>query len=360
MQNIPRHVHKKIKDAICHPEGTCAFEFHSRDLFEENTGVWVVLELAAGQHLFRLERDHNLFLHFFHSSPGTGTRVASIDLRQVPRVQKLLMAFTWTPTETKLHIGSRALGAKLVTAVGRASPKQFRVGQDGSVYQIGDEGMETGGIYVYHGGRPILEPTAIEAWKETLNAIDILATGQSSEGYMYETVVTNLSLVILITGFEAYSKKRFIELEQEGVSPNISTLIESFFSKRERDRDLAAVLSEEAKELNVSILQRIVSKGTINFQNYEKCKLGFSRAYGIKFGELGLAGNTLMELQSYLRYRHRIIHVSPLINPLNQERVPPEDPVFSTKDLARKARGQFAEFITRLHAATLALRGTGP
>jgi hypothetical protein len=132
-----------------------------------------------------LERANNLCVHFFYSSPGTGTRVATIDLNNILPAPNVFMTFSWTPDEIKLHIGPRVSGGKLASATGVVSERQFRVGKDGYVYQIGDHGVEVMGVSFYQAGRPIIQPTAREAWSETVKAIDILATGESTEGYIY-------------------------------------------------------------------------------------------------------------------------------------------------------------------------------
>lgn len=116
------------------------------------------------------------------------------------------------------------------------------------------------------------------------------------------------------------------------------------------------MLESEARDAGISLLQHIVSRGIINFQNYHDCKRAYNKAYGIKFGNLNLSSNTLEGLQSYIRYRHRIIHVSPSLGMLNQEKVPPEKPVFPKKETAENARECFSEFIEALHQATLSLR----
>lgn len=356
MQNLPPHVFRQIQEAIRRPEGTFTFNYQSSDLFDKKKAGGIILEIPSGQHLFRLERDNDLCIHFYHSSPGTGTRVATIDLNNLPPAPNVFMAFSWTPDEIKLHVGPKVSGAKLASATGIASKRQFRVGKDGSVYQIGDHGVEIMGISFYQAGRPIIQPTAIEAWSETVKAIEILATGQSTEGYIYEVVVTNLTLAILVTGYEAYTKKRFLELEQEGLAPDTGAVIDAFYPKKEREAGIKALLESEAQDASVSVLQHIVARDAINFQSYKNCKRAYNKGYGVKFGDLGLSGNKLEALQSYIRYRHRIIHVSPSLGMLNQEKVPPEEPVFPKKETAETAKKCFKEFIETLHQATLALR----
>lgn len=356
MQNISPHIFKQIQEAIRRPEGTFTFNYQSPSLFDKEKPGGIILDIPSGQHLFRLERDNDLFIHFYHSSPGTGTRVATIDLNEIPPSPNVFMAFSWTPNKIKLHIGPRVSGAGLASAIGIASQRQFRVGKDGRIYQIGDQGIEVMGVSFYQAGQPIVLPTAKEAWGETVKAIEVLATGQSTEGYIFEVVVTNLTLAILTTGFEAYTKKRFLELEQEGLSPDTGAVIDAFYTKKEREAGINALLESEATDAGISVLQHIVSRDAINFQNYHNCKRAYNKAYGIKFGDLNLSSNTLESLQSYIRYRHRIIHVSASLGMLNQEKVPAEEPVFPKKETAENARECFSEFIEALHQATLSLR----
>lgn len=306
--------------------------------------------------MFRLERTDDLLLRYYYSSPGTGTRVAMIDLKEAPRCSKAFIAFTWAPAETRLHFGSHAPNAELLSASGVPSQKQFRVGKDGSIYQVGDEGVEVFGISVYEGGRPALVATAIEAWRNTKEAIEVLSSGTSTSGHMYEVVVANLTLSILVTGFEAYTKTRFGELEDEGIAPNSSAVIESFSSKRERDANIVSRLGAEATERGVTLLSHLIQRNTVNFQNYEDCKKAYNKAYGIRFGEIGVGSADLAQLKRLIWYRHRIIHVSPMLGTLNQPEVPPEEPVFANRVLAESSLRTFDLFINSLHTATLALR----
>jgi len=356
MLNITPEQFKEIQDRICMPVGTFWFDYHSTDLFDKSNDGGIVLEIPSGQHLFRLERDKAFFLHYYHYSPGTGTRVASIDLNSVPASPNVFILFSWSPEEIKLTIRPREVSeSQFVEAIGVISSKQFRVGADGRVYQFGDHGVVAMGFNIYEGGKPIVQPTALEAWKETVKAIDILETGQSSEGFIYEVVITNLTLAVLVTGFEAYTKKRYLEIEQEGVHPDTKEVIESFYPKGERDAGIAKLLEQEAIEAKVSVLQQIVSRNAINFQSFNKCKLAYNKAYGIKFGDLEQSSVVIKELQSFFQYRHKIIHISALLGALDIE-VPSGKPVISSKKIAQKAKICFGDFIDKLHQATLRLR----
>lgn len=356
MINIPEQNFKQIQETICRPEGTLTFNYSSPDLFNEKVPGGVLLEIPSGQHFFRLERDNELHLHYYHSSPGTGTRVATIDLKKLTPSETVFIAITWSPENINLHFGAKAKGAELINATGIVSPKQFRIGNNRSIHQIGDKGIEVMGVNFYQGESPILQPTAIEAWNETIHAINILNTGQSNQGYAYDIVVSNLTLSILVTGFEAYTKKRFLEIEEEGIKANIPKLIETFYPQKERNAGIAQILKEEAVEKSISELQYILKRDIINFQSFKKCKLAYNKGYDIKFGEISLSPEALENLQKYIKYRHKIIHVSANLGILNQETMHLEEPVFPSKETAKKAKDTFVEFIEKLHQATLALR----
>jgi len=314
------------------------------------------LQIPSGEHLFILERDDLFQINFYHSSPGTGTRVATIKLDEVPSCNNVFMTFSWTPEEIKLYLGPRVPNGKLLSATGVSSQKQFRIGKDGGIYQIGDHGVDTMQINVYQDGKAVLQPTAYDAWKNTIRATHILSTGQSDQGYIFESVVTNLTLAILVTGFEAYAKMRFQEIELEGIEPNTDAVINAFISQKGREAGLAEILRAEAKEERKTIIQLIVERDFINFQNYQKCKLAYNKAYDLKFGDLSMQSTSIEKIKKIFTYRHRIIHVSPLLGMLNQANVPPEEPVFPKKELATEAVAVFDKFIDSLHKATLKLR----
>ncbi len=356
MKNIPSDIYKQIQQAICRPEGTVSFRYKSKELFDPAAGRGILVEIPSNGHVFRIERDEALVLHFLHSSPGTGTRVASIDLKQVPPSDTVFLAFTWSPKEINFHLGPQVAGAKLSSSQGALSKRQLRVGKDGDVYEIGGPGVEIIGASVYKGGKPVLQPTAIDTWKEIIKATEILGTGKSDQGYIFEVAVTNLTLAVLVTGFEAFTKKRFLEMEQEGIAPDTAAVLNSFLSQRDKDAGIAEMLKSEAQDAQKTVLELTVERDRINFQNYQKCKLAYNKAYAITFGDLGLQSLTLEKIKKFILYRHRIIHISALLGMLNQPEAPPDQPVFPKKELAVEAIREFDSFIEKLHEATLKLR----
>jgi hypothetical protein len=248
---------------------------------------------------------------------------------------------------------------RFIEAKGIPSKRQFRIGPDGSVYQIGGEGVEIMGFSVFQKGRPVLLSTAIEAWNETVKSINVLLKGSlpGHERYLFEAVLANMTIVMLVTGFETYCKCRFLEIEDEGIPPDFENLAQKFLSKAERERGEIDAIVIDASAKGISPSRILLEQNRIDFQKYDRCKTAFNKGFKIKFGEdLGVSNSLLEELQRLIGYRHRIVHISPLLGAANLERVPPEEPIFSNKHFAEKALNTFDDFIRGLHKATLKLR----
>lgn len=355
LQGIPSEIREEIRDAICRPRGTFTFNYTSDQLFDPEIPGGILLEVVAGSHLFRVERDEDFRLNFYHSSPGTGTRVATIPLAEITPADTVFLAFTWEPSQISLSIGPKVEGGELHRAEGNLSPKQLRVGSDGSVFELGDKGVSVVGTRIYKGGVPLILPTALEVWDEVVHSANVLLEAIDEDNYLREVAISNSILTMLVTGFESYGKRRFVELEEEGITPDIKALFKAIFSKTQIGRELPELLKAEAQDLNVSVLEYIVKDRRINFQNYDQLKKSFKAAYGIRFGDLDLTSQHLDRLQHLIRYRHSIVHVSPLLGFLNQEAVPTEEPEFSNAELALESIDKFQGFIQALHEATLEL-----
>jgi hypothetical protein len=161
---------------------------------------------------------------------------------------------------------------------------------------------------------------------------------------------------MLVTGLENYAKTRLLEVEKEGIRANSAETFNSFASRAERESKRLEELEAEAAAADESVLSAIVNAGRINFQSYDHLKRVYRTAYGIKLGEIGVDSQTLSELQDLIGYRHRVVHVSPLLGMLNEGRVPPEQPVFANRTLADRAVTCFSKIVEALHRATLGLR----
>ena len=242
------------------------------------------------------------------------------------------------------------------TAPGTESPVAFRVASDGSVVQLGSQGVRVMGVRVQRGGEVLLAPTAIEVWQSTLQAVEVLWTGKSDQGFIFETLQATTTLSMLVTGLESYGKTRLLEVETEGITPDAEAVFTAFASKAERESSSLVELRAEATSSGKTALAVVAENARINFQNYEDLKRAFRAAYGIKVADLGIASEALAELKRFIGYRHRVVHVSPLLALLNQDKVPPEEPVFANQELANRAVEVFRTMVQALHTATLGLR----
>ena len=200
-----------------------------------------------------------------------------------------------------------------------------------------------------------IEPSTIGLWDETIEAAGYLLSGQSDKGFGYEIAVCNSVLSTMVTGFEAYSKKRFLELETEGISANTEALIAKFTSRAKRSSSFQNINSE-AESAGKSVLAYFVDMGRINFQSYDDCKRAYNKAYKLSFGDIGLNSKTLAPLQKYFKYRHLTVHTSPLLPGyyIHTEGVAGIEK--ASKKLAQEVVDCFKIFIEYLHRATLKLR----
>ena len=156
------------------------------------------------------------------------------------------------------------------------------------MFQVGGAGVVVLDVRVREAGRLVLTLTGIESWRSTLKAIEVLWTGESDQGFMFEVVLANVTLSILVTGLETYAKTRVLELESEGIEPDWAQTFEAFASRAERQSDRLKELQSQAKADGTSVLAALVDTGKINFQSYNQLKRAYKAAYGIKVGELRL------------------------------------------------------------------------
>jgi len=345
-----------VQEQLRCPEGSLEFRYHSPGLFDPSLGSGIIFQIPAGNTLFRLERDDKLCLKFIHSSPGTGTRVAEVDLHGLEPADSVRIRASWSSQETALYVGYADKPCQPIMGKGYLSKgRTFRVGEGGHIYQIGDDGVQIMGISVFQGGRQVLQETALNSWSGVVEAARLLLTNsKQSAGYLFEVVVTNQVLVMLVTGFETYCQRRFLEMEMEGRIIDFEKLAKRFYSNREIKIGVIEGLKEGARKQAKTPTSLMVEQRRIDFGNFDDCKRAYSIGYRISFGsDLGINNQVLEFIRRVIEYRHRIVHVSPMIAMLNQGCVPPEEPVFSKMELGQEALEKFDRFIRSLHQVTL-------
>lgn len=174
---------------------------------------------------------------------------------------------------------------------------------------------------------------------------------------MFDVVQCNSVLTILVTGLEWYCKKRFVELEGEGILPDITAMIRAGRSRRPSEANVV----QEARKAQISTVRYFVEmRDEINFQDFDKAKEAYKKTYNVKFGNIGISGNDIARLRRFITYRHRIVHVSPILSPLSElQEIGSKTPDLPNKELAGEAIKVFSTFVERLHEATLNLRAPG-
>lgn len=352
---LPKKAREDFAKGMKRPSGyftTIVRGEEALNIFDKNISELILFEQVAGKQLFLIERNKEMTLTYYHYSPGTKTREASIDFSDIGLVENLVISIAWSTSEISMSI---SISGKALKGIGKVSQRVIRIGSDGKVYKFDGNNDKMKMLYYTRNGKHLVEPTAIEVWEETLYGLDALSTGTSPKGNLYEHVVSNLSIVMLITGFEAYTKRRLLEIEDEGICPREDKVINAFYSSKERSPDIIQKIKKEAKEKSVSVLHLIVSKNIINFQSFEKSKRAYSKAYNIQFGNIGVTNISLEELKKFFFYRHKIIHVHPTTGILNLEKVGIEEQIYSNKELIKTAKTEFNDFIKALHQKTLEL-----
>lgn len=175
---------------------------------------------------------------------------------------------------------------------------------------------------------------------------------------MLESTVVQMGIAMLVSAYEAYFKKRFVELEKEGWVPNIDELLRAIFSNKWESykKELEQIAQAENKSI-VELLASGAGKGrfkwgAINFQDFDECKRVFKKCYGIRFGEI-VESQIIEKVRRFIRYRHEIIDSGRDMTVLNYYELPNKEPIFSTKKILEEARNVFKEFINKIHEATL-------
>lgn len=340
------------------PKGTVSFIWDIPTELEK-IGSGAILEKSAGKRVFIIDLTPKLDFVFIYSSPGTGTKVTTINAVKIRKSRSIFILFTWSPEGTTLNIRAEDLVKnELISAIGLESPIKYQVDENNKIIFYGGPGIEVKKLTIIENYKETLSPTAIETWENIKSAINILDTGKSELGFIYEVVVANLSLSIMVTGFESYLKKRFTEIEEEGINPNIDKLIDFTLTARERKekKDQKTLLGLDAKEQNVSLLKFMVMKRKFNFQNFKTAKKVFELAYDLNLTSAGIIITNEQEIKNLLKFRHKVIHQSPEIRFFNSDGDPPGDPIFSGNKFKTKALETFDSFIALFHKESLKLK----
>ncbi len=318
-----------------------------------------LLQTVIGRHVYSLEYAPDE-VQLIHATPGAGTWVATLPVADLPNRDSLRLVIAWSPEELRLSAVDPEDSTKGRIAHGERTGERLQVGADGASTFVGSN---TFGVRVRIDGHEVSSPSAIELWEATLEAVRVLLTGTSDEGFLHEVVTCNAALGMLVTGLETYSQGRFVEIEGEGVPVDALKFLKRFGSAEER-AEMRAGRSPEAAGLTPgeSLDRAAVLVGRVNFQNFDALKRAFAKGYGLRLGvDLSISSQLLERVQTLLGYRHRIVHENPMLAIFNNiPGVLDTDWEWSSKTFGGVTAQEMNEFVVALHAGTLTLRPSRP
>ncbi len=349
---IPDEKFQEIKEKILRPEGTFHIIMSVSNLFGlENVQI---LNIVTGKMVFLLSKEGNR-IFFTHSTPSVGTRISEVDISSLNNAKVLGLTFTWSPTEIHFYVGEDGKPDTLIHGIGRKANYEIHVTDQGHLLKIGGKGIEVIGLSLDIGGQRVLSTSAIKSWNEILETIKLLKGAESDKGYFYEVAIANTIFCLLANGFEVYCKKRFCELEQEGIKPQEEELTSRFFTKPERQNKFHVMFREEATKEGISFTKALVDKRKIDFGNWDQCKRAYNKGYDIIFGNLKTDPVIFEKIQDYIQHRNFVTHVSFLDETIKMKSTKKETTVFVVKTVDQ-AITEFEEFIKDLHNGTLEAR----
>ena len=203
--------------------------------------------------------------------------------------------------------------------------------------------------------------TAIDYWNSSLIAARTLCENFEANNTENNTIIlTNTIIVTLVTGFEQYCKTRFMEIENIlGKNPDVKSIIKEFWKSRFEDKDFLELLRKRAIQNKTTPVQQLIKDSNFSFQDYHQCKKLYLRGYNIDIDNLQeILEDDIDFIKKCIRYRNRIIHVNPMLSPLNEIEIKlergmgKEEPVVQSKKFSEKAIVAFDSFICRLDFET--------
>ncbi|MEA3144489.1 MAG: hypothetical protein QOG31_1813 [Thermoplasmata archaeon] len=341
-----------MKAYIKKPYGTTIGNFPGEALNGRRPGIrqnW-----TSGLHAFRLDVDSEGMVRFRHGTPGGGTHGAQMPCADLEDNAEIHLAMNWTPRAVDLAIlepaGKRRTSSPFVPEM------SFRVTNKGEVLETAARGVM--GVRYSDAKGNLLEPTASEGWEEALMATEfLLRTVPAANDYLQQTVLRNYAISGLVTALEYYLSRRFIELEGEGVAPDLSKPKAFRFGGDDADVRLLRVVTE-AEKSGASPLAAIVANRSLSFQDLGTANDVFKAAYGISLSSC-VDHATWQNIRATMAWRHRVVHVSPLLA-TTRPTAPGKEPNFVNDEAVSRSLASIRAFVSSLHEKTLELAPEGP
>ena len=343
--------------------GIIVSSLQDSNIFDSSLGNLQVFNIQIKGSKFSLYRTADLKLQFSLLSTKTGIRVASLKLP--PPTLAIGIIVTWSDETVDLFAGDFT---KLPLSHAKAQKQPGRVRQDkNGALVVMAEGVQY--ISNMEGGELVLLSTAKELWDLTVFKIAHLVGkakkcletngAHSYDDFLLESSISQQCFIMLVRGFEVYTKARFLEIDKEipfhGIIPRIDLLLNEFTRDTKTLHKVFAYTEINKKSLIeglISVSGYRGQKGLINFQNWSDCKKAYNLGYNIKFGDIpNLKSDVLERVQRYMRFRHKIIHSSQEATMLRAEN-PQQELIFLSFDVAESAAKDFTDFVEKLHIQT--------
>jgi len=335
-------------------EGTIEFKIKEiGNLFDKDSERIWVFDLPVGSSRFLLIREGFFNLVFYHFSPKLGVRVAKIDVSRFIHSSGLHVFVTWSQKESCLYVGDIERKVGLLSSRAEIRPSTAFSGKDGSFLLVGDEGVDVRMFYLKKEERLIVEPSAIDVFNFSIERLNTLI-GRCGQGdFLLESTCVQAGLVMLISAFEAYCSKRFIEMESEGWTLDLDSLCKGIFPQKYVESRKSEIEEKSRTKKKSKSRVLVEDRYITSFQDFSLCKKVFNKGYGLKFRDIPHMELQIMEqVRKLIQFRHRIVHSGRDVTILNYDEIPDKSPIFSNKQLLEDAKNVFVEFVNKLHAAT--------
>ena len=299
-------------DSASEEAGSLQFTLVDSDVLDLSEDNRYFFDVQLGGSKFVLFRDKYLNIRFIHSRPESDIRIATIGLAGLRVNERVSIICTWSNDGDSLSV-SDVFSPSFIYAAQQTKGVILPLGVSSA--SVHGKLWSTGSYRKSLADVELSDAKGLWDWHLTSvhNLIDGLSACWSVEeckwrNALFKSTLAMQCIVILVTGFEAYTRSRFAEMDKEGKEPNVGALLKRFdpkgYSKKEREEHRNATGGSELS----GVLEIRNGKGLINFQNFQQCKDAYNKGYGIKFGELWNIGLTPRRIQNYIKYRHATIH----------------------------------------------------
>lgn len=327
------------------PQGTVHFPLLTKNISFLGQEAYIIFEFFTGIHIFILEIKNNFSISFIHSSASSGSRHVEISIKEILSADEIFIYCGWSNKEVTLSVFSKDPKSPLLTNSSQNAEFEYRIFENKIIFFKSAFEMMN---FRMKSKYSILEPFAFELWRNIKEALIILRDNSKNENSLFELIQSNLAIVAMVTGFENYSKQRFVELYEEGVKINLQLLLSKMVSQTEREKLKILQSNEDVTE---SWLFYEIIK-SINFQNFKKCNDAFKYGYEINFYQSNFLKIDIEKIKNLILFRHKIIHISPIVDFSYENDILPEEILTHNENL-KNSLIIFDEFITTLHNETL-------